>query len=506
MIRSTRKPSSGRRRRLGVPSGVPWYPVVIAATIVIAAYVDVDVHAAALLRPLVVVVVGTLVVQVVLTLLLRDSDRAAIGMTLLLVLLKVPDIARLALALVLVAAIGAAIVLYARMHRRRPTVAAFNRVAAPASMLLLLSTLVTGVASGTVARTIADLSSPPRARALMQQQPALNIHLLMLDGYPRADTLQRVFGYDNGPFLRALERRGFEIAANSWSNYMWTEMTLSSMLHMQYVETGTEPSARRRIADNPVFDTLRRNGYRIAANVAPWESVRLRSADEVCGDGDITEFEVLLLESSAARPINRALEPAFILDRHRRHVESAFACLHDIDPGSTRLFTLTHVPSPHFPVAFRSDGSPIDTYFRGNQNTFPSIGELKDAYLGQLRYINARALEVIAHLVEVDPEAAIVVMSDHGSEAHMDWNDAARGDLDERFGILFATRTPGRSCVFAASSSPVNLFPQLFNEYLGTHAPLSPDRAFVSQISEQSAVTEIQLPRARVTRCEEAVN
>ena len=49
-----------------------------------------------------------------------------------------------------------------------------------------------------------------------------DIYILMLDGYPRADSVTRLFGDDNRPFLDALEDRGFEVAENSQSNYMFT--------------------------------------------------------------------------------------------------------------------------------------------------------------------------------------------------------------------------------------------------------------------------------------------
>ena len=49
-----------------------------------------------------------------------------------------------------------------------------------------------------------------------------NVYILMLDGYPRADTLATTFGFDNGPFLAELESRDFDVAAESRSNYRKT--------------------------------------------------------------------------------------------------------------------------------------------------------------------------------------------------------------------------------------------------------------------------------------------
>ena len=57
-----------------------------------------------------------------------------------------------------------------------------------------------------------------------------DIYVILLDGYPRADTLARLFDFDNGPFLAALEAKGFDVSAGSSSNYMYTELTLDFAL------------------------------------------------------------------------------------------------------------------------------------------------------------------------------------------------------------------------------------------------------------------------------------
>ena len=52
-----------------------------------------------------------------------------------------------------------------------------------------------------------------------------NIHMLVLDGYPRADVLARV-NYDNGEFLHDLRDRGFDVYEDSHSNYDLTPFSL----------------------------------------------------------------------------------------------------------------------------------------------------------------------------------------------------------------------------------------------------------------------------------------
>ena len=66
------------------------------------------------------------------------------------------------------------------------------------------------------------------------------------------------------------------------SNYMYTELTLASLFHMQYVDDIPDREAvqvpyglslRSTINSNPVWDELRSRGYVIATALSPWENV-----------------------------------------------------------------------------------------------------------------------------------------------------------------------------------------------------------------------------------------
>ena len=46
-----------------------------------------------------------------------------------------------------------------------------------------------------------------------EAEPGLpDIYVVLLDAYPRADTLDNDFGYDNSPFLDGLRAEGFDVA------------------------------------------------------------------------------------------------------------------------------------------------------------------------------------------------------------------------------------------------------------------------------------------------------
>ncbi|RKX21330.1 MAG: hypothetical protein DRP51_04370, partial [Candidatus Zixiibacteriota bacterium] len=63
-----------------------------------------------------------------------------------------------------------------------------------------------------------------------------DIYFIMLDGYARADILRQIYRYDNSEFLDFLHQRGFHIAGQSRSNYCQTLLSLSSTFNMIYLD------------------------------------------------------------------------------------------------------------------------------------------------------------------------------------------------------------------------------------------------------------------------------
>ena len=62
------------------------------------------------------------------------------------------------------------------------------------------------------------------------------MYVILLDGYPRADVLDYAFDIDNSAFLDALAERGFTVARDSHSDYLWTHVSVPSALNLAYVE------------------------------------------------------------------------------------------------------------------------------------------------------------------------------------------------------------------------------------------------------------------------------
>ena len=63
-----------------------------------------------------------------------------------------------------------------------------------------------------------------------------DVYFLLLDAYSGDATLKNDFGYDNSEFYKQLEKRGFFVQRDSFSNYPNTELSMPSIMNMQYLD------------------------------------------------------------------------------------------------------------------------------------------------------------------------------------------------------------------------------------------------------------------------------
>ena len=95
-----------------------------------------------------------------------------------------------------------------------------------------------------------------------------DIYYIILDEYSNHNTLMEMHGFDNSPFIEALEQRNFVVTENSRANYPTTFLSLASSLNMDYMNflSGRAPdfSVPYHLIDySRVSNLLRNAGYEI---------------------------------------------------------------------------------------------------------------------------------------------------------------------------------------------------------------------------------------------------
>ena len=519
-------------RSLGTLRATPWYPTAFASGLVLAFHMASGVHLFASLRALVLAALAVALLQLTATAVLRDRHRAALLITVVLVVTFGWQ------ALVLVALVpqvrwylllflpSAALLAAALLRRRRdPASSLFD--ATRASLLLgrlppalIAAVLFFGLTTGALAQDVRDLGLVPDgavARAQASADGAPDIWLILLDGHARHDTLERLFAYDDGPFLEALAARGLDVSPRSRSNYTLTELTLPSLFHMVPLdriealapllsdrEARVQPTLRSTLNRNPVFDLLRGRGYEIVTSAPPYEDVTLRSADRYLDDGQVNEFELHLMRSTLLLDLVDRLAPDLLSEQHRQRLLSAYRHVELESARSVPFprFEFIHVVGPHMPAVFDADGSPVraPNTFNWYSDTIVDrdidAAEFARQYIGQLRYLDELTVAAVERIVSADPQAVVIVFSDHGSRSRLDIGHPERSDFDEALATLFAARTPGHEDLFPDTITLVNLFPILFNAYFGLDLPTSPDRTYTPADGPIFQLHEVPSPDA----------
>jgi hypothetical protein len=339
-----------------------------------------------------------------------------------------------------------------------------------------------------------------------------SIYYIILDAHGRQDILQELYGYDDSEFIQFLKNKGFFVGDSSHSNYDQTLLSLSSTLNMQYLDTIGLPvesaSAGRtwladKIKNNPVEETLVQQGYKIIAvnsdyETAPASADIFYNFDSTSQAADAkkligsTEIQRIFLASTLGRVIidlgwfPKLTDNQELYRYHYIQTEYLFDKLSQVSAIPGKKFVFAHLMVPHPPFVFAPDGSfknnPLPYSLQEGSNYPGTQRGYINGYRDQVEYVDKVMEQVITDILSGSSPAPIIVLqSDHGPAAYLDWTSEANTNLDERLSILNAYYFPGgHSAELYASITPVNSFRVLFNEYFGMDYPLLADKSYYS--------------------------
>jgi Sulfatase len=412
---------------------------------------------------------------------------------------------------ILIAGLGAIGVRILQLRRRgkrlpRPPAEAMNVFS-----VALLGVVVASHGLGFAAEPAAS-SVPPPSGWDVGEGPRPDIVVLLLDGYPRSDVLERRLRTNNSSFLNSLAERGFDVATTNHSNYPRTGFTLASIFQMRYLDevpslqpfVGTNRQAnealRSAAESGQAFSILRAAGYEVTTVASGWDQVTFRDAsDRLLDSGELNDLERYAVHRTLLVYLLDLVWPHIFTAAQRDRVVHGFDFLDTIASEAPKgpRFVLVHIPAPHLPLVVTADGTPTDlTASRYETATREGYGmtdsDYAAAWQSEIDYLDARVLRSIDLLLgsEAGRQAIIIVMSDHGYGF-----EPVPGDIQAKLANLFAARTPSAPGLLAGAPTPVNWFRILFNEYLGTELPLLQDRYFVQvQPGRQLDLIEVEDP------------
>lgn len=291
-----------------------------------------------------------------------------------------------------VAGVTAGLVAYRLWKHRTPNMDGALLAAAGVFLVAGLVPVVPMMSWSTPARADVPTDGPPQ-------------YVILLDGYPRADSLAEI-GYPIDGFVSELEARGFTHYPEATTDHPKTFQTLTAL-------TGGDPADWREadVANNRRL----RDEWRLPAG---WVAVsppmgfvtlpHTRSIDP----GGITFFESKLL----GRSVLRDLAGGWVWDAYRERLDDSLDAL--ASTKEQRVFA--HIFAPHLPILYDETGptEPLDCwpYCAAIDPRPPGVepGELARRVGGYVYWLNDRLLGVVDAILANRPQAEIVLFSDHG--------------------------------------------------------------------------------------------
>jgi hypothetical protein len=314
---------------------------------------------------------------------------------------------------------------------------------------------------------------------------APDIYYIILDAYGREDVLMKMFTYDNTPFLRSLESRGFYVASCSQSNYGQTMLSLTSSLNLDYLDaltssltpnTDTRAPLRALGPNNNVRKFLVSQGYNIvsfATNfpVSEWKDANYYLSPPPRG---MSDFEIMLAQTSAWRaPMDLTDEPPEkkSAEWYRRRTLFALDQLEKTVPDiPSPKFVFAHLVIPHHPFVFGPNGEELNSI----EASVPPFEEYKIKYPDQVTYINKRMIAIIDLILQNSPNPPIIVIQgDHGP--------APFDVIEHRMKNLNVYYFPDNAEGLYPTITPVNTFRLILDKYFGQNYPMLEDKAFFSE-------------------------
>lgn len=311
-----------------------------------------------------------------------------------------------------------------------------------------------------------------------------DIYFILADEYAGNTELKEKFNFDNSAFLQALEQRGFNVAAESHSNYNYTPFSLASILNMGYLqlEAGDRNAADlthtyEQIKDNRLLRFLEQHGYRLYNySIFDFEgqpgrrlekflpvSTRLITAQTFLSRAENSIFFNLVTRLRSKAAIRRM---TYAYKNNNEHIYQLTMDMPEKKSAGPR-FIYTHLEMPHYPYYYDRNGTeqPLEKLVEGNQVN-------KAAYTEYMQYCNKKFLELIDHILRQSATPPIIVlMGDHGFR-HFTQPEEKR----YYFNNLSAVYMPGgRAAALPDTLTSVNLFRSILNLQYRQQLPMLKD-------------------------------
>ena len=260
-----------------------------------------------------------------------------------------------------------------------------------------------------------------------QRRP--NIYHILLDAHSSNYVLKKYYNFDNNEFYQNLRNKGFSMIEPSFSQYPATQMSVASMLNLEYLPASGISATDLEFLrfNNKVFSTFRENGYRVHVFDRTLQ-ISYGKQFKKANNSNYALYWLWIQHTPLKWLFQRLFQKEMCLD-HSNNIELDLQELELAKKkfGSYNNLFYAHIVCPHAPFIYKEDGvldvsQGLIGVFTNTRGALAENNEhlksLKQKYLSTLKIIDRKILKLVQAVLsqyEENEKPIIILHSDHGT-------------------------------------------------------------------------------------------
>lgn len=245
-----------------------------------------------------------------------------------------------------------------------------------------------------------------------------NVYYFIYDEYGGVENLAHYYDFDNSEIMQKLTEEQVNISYSSRNEEsIYTSTIVPNLLNLSYVASDKDYSIDNidKTENCKLYQLFRNNGYTINMidhlGFLKSEGCNLLNTDL---EGDT--ISTYIINNSLIKQIDMVSEKInnkingqeLTYVGRTRNILKLIEESSDYTENNQPTFTIGYIQSPHDPIMFQEDGTVLPEELWHNWAN-------KELYIGQLKYINQNIENTIVNIKKKDPDALVIIQSDHGS-------------------------------------------------------------------------------------------
>ena len=339
----------------------------------------------------------------------------------------------------------------------------------------------------------------PHKFLISENQELPDVYYLILDEYARNDALLEYHDFSNHELTEFLEKKGFHIAKNSFANYPMSVQSIPAIMNMDYInfladEIGTEVRNYKPLngknyglyPNNMVIKNFKEMDYKIIT----FNTFALHLHENPLADKTFCHRDKFLLDNRLADVLARTSIFGYYIERWAEgELRQATLCAFENFGNAGNVFdepvfVWAHVMLPHPPWIFGPNGEEITPgkplLITDNPEFRDSGWEPKRQYIQQVQFANKKTIEVVENILENNRNAIIIIQGDHGTAWETNWMEPSKEDAWQRLRNFDAIYFPDKDKrdLLLDDRTLVNTFRTVFNAYYESNYELLENKMY----------------------------